>query len=77
MGGLASCNHDCDNIPSAISFTLALSGQTVSPVSPQDVDIYWSKNSFCINSHQKIDWLSLIKAFQNDLCRNETLSLYH
>ena len=31
MGGLASCNHDCENIPSAISFTLALSGQTVSP----------------------------------------------
>ena len=31
MVGLASCNHDCENIPSAISFTLALSGQTVSP----------------------------------------------
>ena len=31
MGGLASCNHYCENIPSAISFTLALSGQTVSP----------------------------------------------
>ena len=31
MGGLAGCNHDCENIPSAISFTLALSGQTVSP----------------------------------------------
>ena len=30
-GVIASCNHDCENIPSAISFTLALSGQTVSP----------------------------------------------